>query len=124
MSSMRKKLLVIDDEVEILDVVKEGLEAAGYEVCIANSGAMGLEIAREFRPDLIFLDISMPRMNGFEFLEKLSAEPEIGKTPVILVSGYGDTDNIFKSQACRYVRDFVIKPFTTIDLIDLARLYT
>lgn len=123
MSLNRKKLLAIDDEVEILDAVKDGLESAGYEVRVANSGALGLEIAQEFKPDMIFLDISMPQMNGFQFLDKLNADPEIGKTPVVLVSGYGDTDNIFKAQASRYVRDFVIKPFQAIDLIDLARLH-
>lgn len=121
MNVTRKKILAIDDEIEILDSVKEDLEAAGYDVRVASSGALGFEIAQEFEPDMIFLDISMPRMNGFQFLDKLSADPRIGQTPVVMISGYGDTDNIFKAQASRYVRDFVIKPFQAIDLIDLMR---
>lgn len=121
MNVTRKKVLAIDDEVEILDSVKEDLEAAGYEVRVANNGPLGFEIAQEFEPDMIFLDISMPRMNGFQFLDKLGTDPRIGQTPVVMISGYGDTDNIFKAQASRYVRDFVIKPFQAIDLIDMMR---
>jgi len=121
METARKKILAIDDELEILDSVKEDLEAEGYDVRTANDGVMGLQIAQEFKPDMIFLDVRMPRMDGFQFLDKLGSAPEIGKTPVVMISGQGDTDNIFKAQASRYVRDFVIKPFQTIDLIDLAR---
>ncbi len=121
MNVTRKKVLAIDDEVEILDSVREDLEAAGYEVRVANNGSLGFQIAQEFEPDMIFLDISMPRMNGFQFLDKLGADPRIGQTPVVMISGYGDTDNIFKAQASRYVRDFVIKPFQAIDLIDMMR---
>lgn len=117
----RKKVLAIDDEAEILDSVRESFEAEGYEVCTATDGFSGFEIAQKFKPDMIFLDISMPRMNGFQFLDRLGADPEIKKTPVVMISGYGDMDNIFKAQASRYVRDFVIKPFQVIDLLALMR---
>ncbi len=121
MEKPRKKVLAIDDEAEILEAVRESFEAEGYDVCTATDGASGFALAQTFKPDMIFLDVSMPSMNGFQFLEKLSADPEINKTPVVMISGYGDSDNIFKAQASRYVRDFVIKPFKVIDLIDLMR---
>ena len=72
-------------------------------------------------PDLIFLDINMPQMDGFQFLDRLSMDAEVGRTPVVMVSAYGDTDNILKSQRYSRVRDFVIKPFQAIDLIELVR---
>ena len=121
MEKARKKVLAIDDEAEILESLRESFEAEGYVVCTAIDGATGFALAQKFKPDMIFLDISMPRMNGFQFLEKLGADPEISRTPVVMISGHGDTDNIFKAQSSRYVRDFVIKPFQAIDLIDLMR---
>ena len=121
MEKPRKKVLVIDDEAEILESMRESFEAEGYEACTAIDGVSGFALAQKFKPDMIFLDVSMPRMNGFQFLDKLSSDPEINKTPVVMISGFGDTDNIFKAQSSRYVRDFVIKPFQVIDLIDLMR---
>lgn len=120
-----KKIMVIDDEPDVLEFVKDDLEAEGYEVRTAEDGVSGLEITQEFKPDLIFLDMRMPRMDGFQFLEKLclSQEEDILNTPVIMISAYGETNNIFKAQASRRVRDFVIKPFLTSDLIKLIRRY-
>ncbi len=123
MDIVRKKVLAVDDEVEILDSVREDLEAEGYEVRTASDGAAGLRIAQEFKPDMIFLDVRMPKMDGFQFLEKLGMDAVIGKIPVVMVSAYGDTDNIFKAQKSPRVRDFVIKPFQTIELIDLIQRY-
>lgn len=120
MGGARKRILAIDDELEILSSVREDLEAEGYEVCTANNGAAGLELARVFRPDMIFLDIKMPNMDGFQFLQRLEANPDLSRIPVCMVSGHGDVDNIFKAQSSRRVRDFVIKPFKTIELIDLV----
>jgi len=114
-----KKILAIDDELEILIAVRESLEAEGYDVRTANNGVKGLEIAAEFQPDMIFLDVKMPQMDGFQFLQRMDADPALSRIPVCMVTGHGDIDNIFKAQASRRVRDFVIKPFQAIDLIDL-----
>ncbi len=123
MESKRKKILAIDDEVEILEVLREHLEAEGYEVCTANNGDAGLELAKIFNPDLIFLDVMMPKMNGFQVLERLSASPESRKTPVVMLSAHGVTDNIFAAQAYR-VRDFLMKPYKIADLVDAMHRYT
>lgn len=123
MEAKRKKILAIDDEGEILEVLREHLEAEGYEVCTASNGAAGLELAEIFKPDLIFLDVMMPQMNGFQVLERLGASSEIRKTPVVMLSGHGMTDNIFAAQSYR-VRDFLMKPYKITDLVDAMHRYT
>ena len=70
MEATRKKILAIDDEAEILEMLRESLEAEGYDVCTARDGIEGLEVAQKFKPDLIFLDVMMPRMDGFQFLDQ------------------------------------------------------
>ena len=122
MAEIRKKVLAIDDESEILDALRETLEGEGYEVCTAKNGIEGLEMAKEFRPDLIFLDVMMPKMNGFQFLDRVGVCPEIRKTPVVMLSAHGDSDNIFKSESYR-VCDFLIKPFRLPDLMDALHRY-
>jgi two-component system, response regulator, stage 0 sporulation protein F len=70
-SELRKKILVIDDEVELLVVVRELIESAGYRVLCAENGAEGIRIAMRERPDLIILDLRMPGMDGMETLRQL-----------------------------------------------------
>jgi CheY-like chemotaxis protein len=124
MDEEHKKVLAIDDEAEILDSVREALEAEGYDVRTATSAIVGFELAQEFKPDIVFLDIRMPHMDGFQFAKKLAMDPEIGRTPVVMISAYGDTENVFKAQSVRNVCDFIIKPFQAADLIDLVRRHT
>lgn len=121
----KKKIMIIDDEADMLDIIREDLEEEGYEVRIAGDGESGFEITQAFKPDLIFLDMRMPKMDGFQFLDKLcqSQEQDVLNTPVIMISAYGDTGNIFKAQASRRIRDFVIKPFLTSDLLDAIHRY-
>ena len=66
----KKKILVVDDEADILDVIKLTLEPNGYEVVTASDGEGGLEKAKSKKPDLIILDILMPKMDGYTFLIK------------------------------------------------------
>ena len=122
MEATRKKILAIDDEAEILEMLRESLEAEGYDVCTARDGIEGLEVAQKFKPDLIFLDVMMPRMDGFQFLDQLDRAGEIRKTPVVMLSAYGMIDNIFMAQKYR-VSDFLIKPYKMVDLIDAMHRY-
>ena len=123
MAAKPKKILAIDDEADIIEMIRESLEAEGYEVETAYNGKSGLEKALQFKPDLIFLDVMMPIMSGFQFLESLGAYPEISRTPVVMLSAFGAVDNIFKAQSHR-VRDFLMKPYKMEDLIDAVHRYT
>lgn len=113
---MKKKILVVDDEADLLEIVKSHLEGADYEIITALGGREGLLAAKRLNPDLIILDIAMPDMTGFEVLEILRGLPEFFKKPVIMLTAQGQTANIFEAERLR-VADFVIKPFTSEELL-------
>lgn len=83
---MAKKILVIDDEFAIAQLIKIYLEDKGYMVDMALSGTEGVKKAKELKPDIITVDIMMPEMNGFQVIEVLKNDPETSEIPLILVS--------------------------------------
>jgi DNA-binding response OmpR family regulator len=82
----KKKILVIDDEVSIAEVLKIRLEAAGYQVELAFDGEEGLNKARTVKPDLIILDIMLPKMNGYEICRMLKYDKNFMKIPIIMLT--------------------------------------
>jgi len=84
---MSKRILVIDDEADIRTYLSRLLQRSGYETVVAEDGHLGLEAARESRPDLVILDLMMPRQSGTDFYRKLAADDELSATPLIVVSG-------------------------------------
>lgn len=83
---MIKKILVVDDEHSIANLIKINLEFEGYDVEVAYSGDEASKKVKQFKPDLITLDIMMPQMNGFQVLEMLKKDPETQNIPVIFIS--------------------------------------
>ena len=111
---MKKTILIIDDEPEIVEVLTEFVNQIGHNSLAASNGLQGLEIASQQTPDLIISDINMPKMNGLEMLEKMkSGNIEI---PVILFTAFSDTQKI-KTAWKLGAFDFVEKP------IDLGALH-
>lgn len=85
-----KRILVVDDDVQLVDTVKVLLESVGYDVSYAYQSEKGMELARELKPDLILLDIMFagpPGPDGVEISRRLRQDPVLGQTPVIIVSG-------------------------------------
>jgi DNA-binding response OmpR family regulator len=90
---MAKRILVIDDEPLIADMVKMRLESAGYEVITANDGMQGLEKARKEKPDLIVLDVMMPKLDGYKVCRMLKFDERFKNTPIIICTARGqDSD--------------------------------
>lgn len=83
---MPKKIVLADDEQFIAVAYNDGLTRAGYVVAVAHDGAEALEKVKSERPDLVLLDLIMPKMNGFEVLKAIKADPELYKIPVIVLS--------------------------------------
>jgi len=83
---MIKKILVVDDEPSIANLIKINLEYEGYEIEVALNGNDAIKKAKEFKPDLITLDVLMPEMNGFQVMEVLKNDPETKNIPVIFIS--------------------------------------
>ena len=105
---MNKRILIIEDEKIILDLLQKKLTKEGYEVLIAKDGKEGLKIIKKEKPNLVLLDIIMPKMGGFEVMEEINKDKELKKIPVIVVSNSGqpvEIDRIRKLGA----KDWLIK---------------
>ena len=110
-----KTVLVMDDEQDILDLVRFRLEHDGYSVISASDGQTGLALAQSERPDLCILDVMMPKLTGLEVLARLRADPVTADTRVILLTSRGqdsDIDRGFELGA----QDYVTKPFSPKEL--------
>jgi CheY-like chemotaxis protein len=83
---MSKKILVVDDEPDVLTFLSALLKDAGYQVLTARDGTQALQVAKKEQPDLISLDLAMPGNTGTEFYRKMQRDQQIAKTPVIIVS--------------------------------------
>jgi len=87
------KILVIDDEVQLVEMVQMRLEAAGYEVVTANDGQEGLEKAKSIEPDLILCDVMMPKMDGYKVCGLLKNDSRYSKIPLILFTARAQQDD-------------------------------
>ena len=112
----RARVLVVDDEADIVSTVQYRLEFCEFEVITAANGKEGLEKAANEKPDLILLDISMPVMNGHEMLERLKNSPELKDIPVIMFTAYSDAKDVAKAVELG-VADYVTKPFDFTELM-------
>ena len=112
---MAARILVVDDEPSIVKLVKTTLEGRGYVVDEAFDGQEAIVQAKLHKPDLILLDIMMPRMDGTEARKRLLADPETKDIPVIHLSAVGDFDK--QRQALNEgATDYIVKPFAPREL--------
>jgi signal transduction histidine kinase/CheY-like chemotaxis protein len=112
-------VLVIDDEVEVRKVLENYLTKQGYHVKLADSGEEGLRLARKVMPDVIILDVMMPKMDGWEVLSYLKADPELANIPVIILSLIEDKSVGYSLGAS----DYLIKPVTREQLSKVLQKY-
>jgi DNA-binding response OmpR family regulator len=111
----RRRVLVVDDEPDVLLLCRVNLEFEGYEVFEASDGVQALEMVREHRPDVVLLDVMMPRMDGWQTLEAIKADEELKATPVVMLTAkVQDEDQIrgWESGAA----DYITKPFSPLSL--------
>jgi DNA-binding response OmpR family regulator len=104
-------ILIADDDEDILELVRLRLSRSGYDTVIARTGAEALEAARQRKPDLALLDVSMPTMNGYEVTAALKADPSTKDIPVILLTARAQTADVangFEAGA----DDYITKPFS------------
>lgn len=118
---MAKKILVVDDEVDVLKFVVYRLEMDGYEVVYAIDGPSALTVAAREKPDLIFLDLKLPGLDGYEVCERIKAQDELKHIPVIFITA----DVGIKNENIRKARGegYILKPFEAEDLLNKAREY-
>jgi len=86
MSDRKPRILIVDDEPDLLTVLRFGLEAAGFEVVQASDGEQGLALARQVMPDLMILDLMLPRMDGYKVCRALKYDDRYKHIPVFILS--------------------------------------
>lgn len=118
-----KKILLIEDEEILINLLDRKLTQEGYEVFLTRNGIEGLEKMREVKPDLILLDIIMPKMGGMEVMEEMQKDEELRKIPVLVISNSGqpvEIDRIKKLGAS----DWLIKTeFNPQEVIEKIKKY-
>ena len=103
-----KKILLIEDEEIMISLLQRKLTMEGYEISVTRDGEEGLKAMREVRPDLILLDIIMPKMGGFEVMTEMQKDKTLAKIPVMVISNSGQPVEIDRSQKLG-AKDWLIK---------------
>jgi len=117
---MAEKVLVVEDEPDTLQLVKESLESEGYLVITATDGIEAEDKARKENPDLIILDILLPKRNGYEVCKRLREDKNFLGTPILMLTAKGDYGSRLRG-FFQGAFDYVGKPFNTEDLIKKIR---
>jgi len=112
-NSQRYRVLVIDDEDATLTMFRLFLTAYGYDVAVAENGRIGIELVRTLKPDIVFTDLKMPEMDGFEVLKVIKKTAP--KTEVIVITGHGDMDLVIQALNLD-ATDFINKPIRRTSL--------
>jgi two-component system alkaline phosphatase synthesis response regulator PhoP len=115
------KVLVVDDEPEITEIVETFLTEAGYKVTVENSSAKAIGKARAIKPDVILLDIMMPGVDGYDICQELKKDPEFATVPIIFLTGKDRNDDMgrsFKSGGDMFIK----KPFSCERLLEIVNI--
>jgi len=111
----RKRILLVDDNQDLLQVISRRLQTWGYEALTAESGEEGLRLAQEQQPDLVLLDVMMPKMKGRDVCARLKANPKTQQIPVIFLTALGLADHV-KAGMDVGAEDYIVKPFEPSEL--------
>jgi DNA-binding response OmpR family regulator len=117
---MTKKVLVADDEQNIVISIEFLLKREGFEVFVASDGESALQMIGEHRPDLVLLDVMMPKRNGYEVCQQIRADSALKDVKVIMLTAKGREIEIAKGMALG-ADAYVTKPFSTTDLVAKAK---
>ncbi len=118
MPSENKRVVCIEDEPEMIDLVRLILSRKGFDVIGANGGIEGLEVVREEEPDLILLDLMMPDMDGWEVYQQIKADAKLRSIPVVVVTAKAQSIDKVLGLHIAKVDDYITKPFGPQELLD------
>lgn len=114
---MSKKILIVDDEIQLVEMVRIRLEAAGYEVIAAYDGQEGLDKAKKDKPDLIILDLMLPKMDGYKVCGLLKNDSRYSKIPIIMFTARAQEDDMKLGKELG-AEEYLTKPFEPALLLD------
>ena len=117
---MNKKILIADDEQNIVISIEFLLRREGFEVLVASDGVEALAKVRAERPELVLLDVMMPKMNGFDVCQALRADPELSATRILMLTAKGRDTEVSKGLGLG-ADGYMTKPFSTKELAEKVR---
>jgi DNA-binding response OmpR family regulator len=117
MSENKKRVVCVEDEPEIIDLIRLILGRKGFDLTGATGGLEGLEAIRRIKPDLVLLDLMMPDMDGWEVYQQMKADPELKNIPVIVVTAKAQSIDKILGLHIAKVDDYVTKPFGPQELL-------
>lgn len=115
-SATGKRVLLVDDDPEIIDAIRYALESKGFQIFIARDGNQGLAMAERENPDLVILDMMMPKRSGFLVLEKLRRTHEVPVRVIMITANEGSRHKAYAEMLG--VDDYIRKPFAMDKLVD------
>lgn len=116
--SGKQRILIVDDEKDLVEALTIRLEAAGYETAAAYDGIEGMSRLRSFKPDLVVLDVMMPRLDGFQFCRMVKFDEKLSSIPIIILTARGQVQD--KMTASEVLADeYVKKPFDGPQLVEM-----
>ena len=115
---IKKRILCIEDDEEMIDLIRLILTRRGFDVLGASRGAAGLEIIRNEKPDLVLLDLMMPEMDGWEVYQQIKSDEAIQNIPVIVVTAKAQSIDRVLGLHIAKVDDYISKPFSPQELLD------
>jgi DNA-binding response OmpR family regulator len=113
---MKKVVMIVDDEPTIVTIVEDLLQLKGFDALSAGDAEEAEQVIRKHRPDLILLDVMMPKLSGFDFCKKLKSVPEYRDIPVIFLTVMNKPEDMAKGKEIG-AADYIPKPFDPTDLI-------
>jgi two-component system OmpR family response regulator len=116
-----KHVLIVDDDINVATLLQKRLEAAGYRVSSAPDGIAGLKAIREYRPDLVILDVMMPGLDGYSLVREIKADDACKNIPLMVVTAKGDLSDLFRMEG---ISAIVEKPFKVEDILGKIRALT
>jgi DNA-binding response OmpR family regulator len=117
---MSKRILIVDDEPNIVISLEFLMMREGHEVRVARDGEAGLAAVRTHRPDLVVLDVMMPKLDGFAVLEAVRADPKLASTRILMLTAKGREAEQAKGLALG-ADAYMPKPFSTRELVDKVK---
>jgi DNA-binding response OmpR family regulator len=117
MKNAKAKILLIEDDSFLLNMYSTKFEIEGYDISIAEDGAKGIELARDIVPDIILLDIMMPKMDGFEVLKELKADSATAEIPVVILTNINQRDDVERGMSLGAVDYFIKAHFIPSEIV-------
>jgi len=118
--NMSKKILLVDDEPKLVEMVKMGLEAQDYDVITASTGEEGLKKVRSENPDLILLDVMMPLTDGYTFMREIKDSEEFKSIPIIIQTAKAELKDLFEIEG---ISDYIVKPYKAEEILEMVKKY-